>query len=127
MKRYKSIMLIDDDDIMNYLHVIHLQDASLADEIIIEESSVKALDKLLNGEVKPEVIFLDINMPKMNGWEFLEQYSKKFKPEDIQIVIVSASIRPQDREKAVDHPYVIDFVEKPMDDAIIEDLRKFIL
>ena len=127
MKRYKSIMLIDDDDIMNYLHVIHLQDASLADEIIIEESSVKALDKLLNGEVKPEVIFLDINMPKMNGWEFLEQYSKKFKPEDIQIVIVSASIRPQDREKAVDHPYVIDFVEKPMDDAIIEDLRRYIL
>ena len=69
-------MLIDDDDDDNFFHQMVLNEVDVANKVQVAESAFEALDYLREGKQIPELIFLDINMPKMNGWEFLNEYKK---------------------------------------------------
>lgn len=62
---------------------------------------------------KPDLIFLDINMPEINGWEFLELFPKHL-VSNSEIYMVSSSIDPDDAERAAQHPLVTKFLEKPL-------------
>lgn len=69
----------------------------------------------------PTILFLDINMPVMGGWDFLtaiKQDEKHFFP----ICITSSSIDPKDRKMAEENPRVIDFIEKPFSNQVIKNL-----
>lgn len=61
----------------------------------------------------PEVILIDINMPLMNGFEFVEAYLSQFSGKDTLLYITSSSIQAADRDKAAQHPSIKDFIEKP--------------
>ncbi|MEM6316952.1 MAG: response regulator [Bacteroidota bacterium] len=63
----------------------------------------------------PEVIMVDINMPRMNGFQFVEIYLKRFKEHypETKVYITSSSIQTSDREKVKTHPQIQDFIEKP--------------
>ena len=82
-----TIWLIDDDDITNMLHMILMEKEFPSDNTIVFNLAEKAIETLSNGTNLPDYIFLDINMPFMDGWEFLETFSKLENPmlERIQI------------------------------------------
>jgi len=112
----KKIFLIDDDyiylsftsKILNFL---------FPDSRVSSFNSAKSALSRLEKET-PDVLFLDISMPEMDGWEFLEEL--KFKKIDFDIYVVSSSIDPEERERANSNPLVKMFLEKPLGKKQIE-------
>ena len=101
-RKFKSILLIDDNAAENRYNQIILEEMNVVDKIEIAASGMEAL-KILKGadHSQPKLILLDINMPKMNGWEFLEAY-KKLETDDKNkqvVVILTTSMNPEDRIK----------------------------
>lgn len=122
-KKLKSILLIDDDEPTNFFSSLLLEDADCAENIQIAESGQRAL-KLLNSDVNPspDLIFLDINMPAMDGWEFLERY-KQLPIEHqgkIVIIMLTTSLNPDDREKASKIKEISGFETKPLTPELID-------
>ncbi len=109
----KKIWFIDDDDINNLLseRLIgkHFPDTKCRTFIDAEEA-LNELQK--NSTLKPDAIFLDINMPRMNGWEFLEEFEKLKLP--INVYMLTSSIDPRDQQKAHTYSFVKDFISKPL-------------
>src|SRR4051812_35217001 len=102
-KKLNCILLVDDDDEDNFFHKIVIERMDVTDCIEVAENGIEAL-KFLKKENQaiPELIFLDINMPKMNGWEFLEEY-KKLSPDQkarITIMMLTTSANPDDIKRA---------------------------
>ncbi len=121
-------MLIDDDPDDNFLHQLVIQDAGLNPEVVVAENGEQAWKYLSGGGrtgfIKPDIIFLDINMPGMNGFEFLEKY--KTLPDELQtgtkIVMLSTSAHPVDQEKAARIWKNVYYRTKPLTEAIIEEV-----
>lgn len=117
-KKLNCILLVDDDDDCNYFHKRLLDDLQCVEHIEIATDGQEALDFLLskNGgqHPKPEMIFLDINMPVMDGWEFLEEYDKldTSQKADIVLVMLTTSLNPDDKAKATKYSDILDFQNK---------------
>jgi CheY-like chemotaxis protein len=109
------IFLVDDDPINNLINRRLLAKTGICDKIIEFLSAQDALNqiKLLKKE-ETLLIFLDINMPVLNGWEFLEAYKDFFPERNDKIIILSSSIDYQDRQKAMEYPMISGFLEKPL-------------
>ncbi len=107
MKRILNcILLIDDDEPTNYIHERIIEEVGCTDKIVAIQSGRQALDYLISktdGEhPQPDLIFLDINMPAMTGWGFLEKYSELDKDQQGRVIIVmlTTSLHPDDEKKA---------------------------
>lgn len=120
--KLNCILLVDDDEPTNFLNKMVLEDVDCAETIKVADSGQNALEYLENAEgpngnpSSPDLIFLDINMPAMNGWEFLERYSSLDKRHKANVVIVmlTTSLNPDDRAKASSMPDVSGFETKPL-------------
>lgn len=124
-KRVNCILLIDDDEPTNFLHKILLEDMDCADEIIAMQNAEEALEFLKTEEdgvhPKPDLIFLDINMPIMNGWEFLEEYHKlpvSQKGKHV-MVMLTTSVNPDDKSKAIQNGDIQEFINKPLEEEVV--------
>ena len=112
----KRVMLIDDDEIDNYSHRRSLQQCDWVKEIMVYEYAEEALERLKTDAGCADLIFLDINMPRMNGFEFLEQY-QQLPPENrtgIMVMMLTTSDSPVDRDRASKFGCVSDFMTKPL-------------
>lgn len=112
MKSY--VALVDDDAITNTLHKIILKKINPELTIKTFENPELALNFFIETrDALPDLIFLDLNMPILNGWEFLTEFSKC----DLHspIVIVSSSIEREDKLKACDFKEILNFITKPLD------------
>ncbi len=113
----KTACIIDDDDIYIFGIKKLLQIRNLCENIIIFNNGKDAIDHFhSHSEELPNVILLDINMPVMNGWEFLNEYAKldtQLKKNTI-LYMVSSSINPQDIERAAKEPEVHQYLIKPI-------------
>jgi CheY-like chemotaxis protein len=126
---YKKVMVIDDNPVDRYVAERIFKKYAFAEEIICIDSARKGLEYLNSLQDTPEqlpyLIFLDIMMPEMNGFEFLEEY--KSLPEKIKdncnIFMLTTSIHNDDRDKAKDNPYVNRFLNKPLSIGILKELE----
>ncbi|MBQ4916175.1 response regulator [Maribacter sp. MMG018] len=132
MKKFKLISIVDDDPIAIFgIHKM-LNITVECETIESYENGKVALDGLTkrfqNSEAIPEVIFLDINMPIMDGWQFLEEFIKLPIPKKIRINIVTSSIDPYDKEKWESYKdqthHLITFNNKPMKKDDIAEITK---
>ncbi|TFV94353.1 response regulator [Algoriphagus kandeliae] len=127
MIQFDAIFLVDDDPINNLINKRLLGKTEISDTIVEFLGADMALQHLEEIETeKSLLIFLDINMPVMNGWEFLDSYQEKFPDRKDKIVILSSSIDFQDRKKAMEYEIVSGFLEKPLSlDKINYQLSKY--
>ncbi|MBK9414633.1 MAG: response regulator [Bacteroidetes bacterium] len=126
---YKRVMIIDDTYVDRYIAERNLLKYEFAEEVIVKESADEALAYLKsigqNDELIPELIFLDIRMPDIDGFGFLKEYetlSPYIKSHCI-IIMLSTSLNPEDHNLAASSPYVREFINKPLDRTKIEELR----
>ncbi|OOG77192.1 response regulator [Algoriphagus sp. A40] len=115
MVRFDAVFLVDDDPINNLINRRLLGKTGISDRIEEFLGGEDALEKI--NELKPEdslIIFLDINMPVLNGWEFLNKYLDTYSHRNDKIIILSSSIDFLDRQKANGYPIVSGFLEKPL-------------
>jgi len=124
-------MLIDDDDDDNYFHQIVINDMNITEHIEVVLNGEEALDFLKKeNQTHPDIIFLDINMPKMNGWEFMEVY-KELRPDQkakVVVMMLTTSENPEDKKRAALYPQIIGFNSKPLTkELLVEILEKHFL
>ncbi|RFZ95563.1 response regulator [Mucilaginibacter conchicola] len=121
--QFHTCLLVDDNYIDNFVTRKILESGSFAEKIIVIQSPVEALDALDNGTVKPDVIFLDIRMPQMSGFEFLQAYEQLgIDKEHTKIFMLSSSLDPTDMNNSLGNRYVTRFVHKPLTHEALGEL-----
>lgn len=125
METKANFILIDDDPVNNMLSIIIIEEV-FPDAKITEFTDPKAgLDHVLtscNHEVEGKcILFLDLNMPIMSGWEFMDQFEKSNNriQNQFDIYILSSSVNPADLERARSNTHITDFIEKPLTEDVL--------
>jgi len=122
------ILLIDDDEPTNFLNKLTLEQSGCARQIRIAQSGREALEYLQQTTTRPDLIFLDINMPAMDGWEFLERYRSlpAARKADIVLIMLTTSLNPDDEKRTRSIPEVAGFENKPLTQEQLDSLlRKY--
>ena len=131
MASINKVYLIDDDEINNFICTNILKKIDFSSDVVAFESGTEALE-VLNKAIEekdvsqiPDVIFLDINMPIMNGWDFLEEYKniKDKLNKKVSLFMLSSSIYQADVEKSKQYGEVVDFVTKPLNADILNEIK----
>jgi CheY-like chemotaxis protein len=124
-----SILLVDDDEINNFISIKLIKKAVDNTAISACLNGKFAIDELVNIQkhdpaLLPDFILLDINMPIMNGWEFLDEYKRlNIDPEGkSKIYIISSSVFSNDINKARSYPLVKNFISKPLSVEKIKEM-----
>lgn len=115
MKLNHSILLVDDDEISNYITLNTIRSncrTVTVDSVINGEKAVEYLEN--KSDQLPEVILLDINMPIMNGFEFLDWYEASIYFGRIKICMLTTSVRAEDKRRAFQYMDVTHYIEKPI-------------
>lgn len=124
--KLNCILLIDDDELTNLINKMIIEKADCAEKTISVQSGRAALDYLNSKEDDelPNLILLDINMPAMNGWEFIEKYRKTQKPQLKQavVIILTTSSDPKEEEKAKSMPEINGFKNKPLTHQMMQEI-----
>jgi CheY-like chemotaxis protein len=132
MSLIKNIFLIDDDLIYTYLSKRIIATTGIKTSVSEFSDGLQAIDFLKDNmnqtEMLPDIIFLDLNMPVMGGWDFLQEYAsvKSGIKKEILLYIVSSSISPYDLERAKKIDEVTDFISKPLSkDKVFEIIERY--
>ncbi|MDX1909459.1 MAG: response regulator [Bacteroidia bacterium] len=126
MATYKSVMLVDDSEIDNIINEKIIEASNFSDKILVFQTGEDALTFLRehqeNEAELPEIVFLDINMPIMDGFQFLEEFEKFANAvlSKCKIIMLSSSISPKDIDRAAGNKYVKKYLNKPLNARYLE-------
>ncbi len=124
--RYNLVMLIDDNELDNFVNKKLIENEQFANSVLVQASGISGLDYLQksSGEI-PDLIFLDIMMPGMDGFGFLDEFAKL--PDDVKkkskIVMLSTSESFKDLNRANQNKYVYKFLNKPLSKPVLDALN----
>jgi CheY-like chemotaxis protein len=122
-QKLNCVLVIDDDEPTNYFTQMILEESGCAKHIMMMQSGREALEYLPKSEQAglgndlhpcPDLIFLDINMPAMDGWEFLDEYRKLNVGSSTIVVMLTTSLFPEDKLRAEKMPEISGFENKPL-------------
>lgn len=128
MNDFEHIIFIDDDYATNFFHEIVVTDSGIVKDQKYFSSTVLALEhfKSMQNSLEekiPEVIFLDINLPEMTGWEFLAEFKDlKLNPMP-KVIMLSTSMNPLDKLQAKENPLVLELIDKPLTVDYLSSLK----
>lgn len=118
MKKINVACIIDDDPIFVFATKRMMELTNFCTDFLVYENGENALNglkSLIENDNIPDLILLDLNMPVMDGWEFLDEFTKIQHDKHITIFIVSSSIDPADRLRAKEYDEVGNYLIKPID------------
>lgn len=124
------VMLVDDNDTDNFISKRIIEITSFADRVEVKNSGKSALDYLTFNQDAPEnlpsIIFLDINMPVVDGFVFLYEFEKfrELVRTKCKVIILSSSDNKRDIDKIVNNNYVIKFITKPLTEISLEEIKR---
>jgi CheY-like chemotaxis protein len=133
--KLNSVLLIDDDEPTNFYTQLIVEESGCTEHVKVAQGGQEALDYLTNTASqqvpkdafpKPDLIFLDINMPAMDGWEFLENYRRLNKERQGKVIVVmlTTSLNPDDRQKAHEIPEISGFESKPLTEEKLDRILR---
>jgi response regulator RpfG family c-di-GMP phosphodiesterase len=129
---FDMVMNVDDDSMVQMISEIIMSDEGFCNKIVKLEDCRLAIayfeeqSKLPEEKQKiPELVFLDINMPIFNGWDFLNQYDKDFKKfhNRTKIIVLTSAVDPETEIKAEEHPLIFKYITKPLEHKHIAELK----
>lgn len=119
----KNILLVDDDEGVNFLNKYLLNDSKVAASISTAINGREALKLVSDSGICPDIIFLDINMPVMDGFEFLENFREQSPCfSNSKVYMLTSSLRDSDRARAAMYECVVDYLEKPLSEEAIKSI-----
>ncbi|MDP4264952.1 MAG: response regulator [Bacteroidota bacterium] len=131
-KKLNSILLIDDDEPTNFLNKMILEEMDCAENIVVAQSGREAISYLTGGKdieggkpfPMPDLIFLDINMPAMDGWEFLEMFRimAARRPKRAVMVMLTTSLNPEDEIRSAAVADITTYKNKPLSKKMMEEI-----
>jgi len=131
-KKYPTVMLIDDNEIDNLINQKMIEATDIADKIYTHTGAKSGLEFLRNLEkldiadkILPDLIFLDIDMPLMDGFQFLDEFEKlgNLVKKKCKIIMLTSSINPQDYNRAKKYPAIKLFLNKPLSFDTIKEIN----
>ena len=122
----KKVLVVDDDEIVLFLHDLVIKQSGFADETKTFSNGQLALQYLNEQSAHYEhyIIFLDINMPVMNGWQLLSALEKTDYKDQVIVIIVSSSIDPYDLAQSKVYPMVKSYLPKPLSEQACIALKR---
>jgi CheY-like chemotaxis protein len=122
--KFSAVMLVDDNEIDNLINQKMIEASAIAELIYTHTGAKSAIEFLKNldkiaasgGAYLPEIIFLDIDMPLMDGFQFLEEFDKMSENvrNTCKVIMLTSSMNPQDLSKAKKNAYVKKYINKPL-------------
>lgn len=123
------VYFVEDDHATNVYNEIVFTKLEELNSVKFFEDSTKAYRQIQSAKEKPNIIFLDINMPKMSGWQFVEKIEESpydFLADPHHVYMLTTSLSRVDREKSKSNPFVKGFIEKPLTkQKILEVLQSY--
>ena len=124
--KFDRVLLIDDNDIDNFINERMITTSNFSKQVTVKNSADGGLDFLRRNsdstDTLPQVIFLDLNMPVMDGFGFLVEFEKL--PDTIKdfckVIVLSSSISSEDINRASTNPYVLKYINKPLSEKYLE-------
>lgn len=123
------VMLVDDNDTDNFISKRIIEITKFAKRVEVKSSGKSALDYLKDNQSSPEnlpnIIFLDINMPIVDGFVFLYEFEKftELVKNKCKVIILSSSDNKRDIDKIVNNNHVIKFITKPLTEVALEEIK----
>ena len=127
MKKHKTVLMIDDNDIDGFVTKKIIEKSGFAKNVILKKSAVKALEYLRSNDSLrksfPDIIFLDLRMPEMDGFKFLDEFEKlnNNSINNCKIVVFSSSIDTDDYNRVKHNKFVKQFIRKPISMEAIKE------
>lgn len=123
------VMLVDDNDTDNFISKRIIEITKFAKRVEVKSSGKSALDYLKDNQSEsenlPNIIFLDINMPIVDGFVFLYEFEKfnELVKNKCKVIILSSSDNKRDIDKIVNNNHVIKFITKPLTEVALEEIK----
>jgi len=131
-KHIDLVMLVDDNDTDNFISRRIIEITKFANDVVIKNSGKSALEYLEDNKSSndklPDLIFLDINMPIVDGFVFLYEFEKfdYLIKDKCKVIILSSSDNKRDIDKIVNNDHVIKFITKPLTEVALEEVTELV-